>query len=288
MASIVGADYGRRLPLARMIRWSAVARALDDLGYTSYAFETGSRTADLDKVDIFRGPRSALPTNLERLLLETSSLVLVPQLAATVSDVEGNVSARAHRERILFILSTLPEIATQPGPKFVFAHILSPHPPFVLDQDGVLVDMRLPFSFDDGDGFDGSRQEYTSGYVDQTVFVSKAIIEAIKGILANSARPPVIILQSDHGPGSGLVWDSMEKSDVRERVSILNALLLPDAPTGTLYPPRTPVNTFRLIFNTYFGTDLPMLEDRSYFSTWERPYDFQLIPELRLSTGSPP
>jgi hypothetical protein len=26
----------------------------------------------------------------------------------------------------------------------------------------------------------------------------------------------------------------------------------------------TPVNTFRLIFNEYFGADLPMLEDHSY------------------------
>ena len=36
----------------------------------------------------------------------------------------------------------------------------------------------------------------------------------------------------------------------------------------------TPVNTFRLIFNHYFGTDLELLKDESYFSTWDRPYEF--------------
>jgi hypothetical protein len=30
----------------------------------------------------------------------------------------------------------------------------------------------------------------------------------------------------------------------------------------------------RLIFSRYLGTDLERLEDRSYFSSWERPYQF--------------
>jgi hypothetical protein len=34
------------------------------------------------------------------------------------------------------------------------------------------------------------------------------------------------------------------------------------------------VNTFRLIFNQYLGTDLTLLEDESYYSSWTRPYQF--------------
>jgi hypothetical protein len=41
-----------------------------------------------------------------------------------------------------------------------------------------------------------------------------------------------------------------------------------------LYEEITPVNTFRLIFNAYLGTDLELLEDRSYYSTWAHPYRF--------------
>jgi hypothetical protein len=41
------------------------------------------------------------------------------------------------------------------------------------------------------------------------------------------------------------------------------------------------VNTFRVIFNHYFGGDLELLEDTSYFSVYNRPYELTPIPELR-------
>ncbi len=82
------------------------------------------------------------------------------------------------------------------------------------------------------------------------------------------------MLQADHGPGAWLQWDSVEKTCLWERTAIFNAYYLPDAGAEILYPDITPVNTFRVIFNTYFGTDLPLLEDRIYFSSWNRLYDF--------------
>ncbi len=69
-------------------------------------------------------------------------------------------------------------------------------------------------------------------------------------------------------------WKSLEDTDVRERLSILNAYFLPGEGAVELYKEITPVNTFRLILNRYFGTDLKLLEDRSYFSTCEHPYRF--------------
>ena len=57
-------------------------------------------------------------------------------------------------------------------------------------------------------------------------------------------------------------------------MSILNALYLPDDGAAELYDSMTPVNTFRVIFNTYFDTDFDLLEDRSYLATYEQPYDF--------------
>ena len=35
----------------------------------------------------------------------------------------------------------------------------------------------------------------------------------------------------------------------------------------------SPVNTFRAIFNHYFGTQHPLLEDRHYVSFRETPFD---------------
>ena len=40
---------------------------------------------------------------------------------------------------------------------------------------------------------------------------------------------------------------------------------------GILYPSMTPVNSFRLIFNTYFSGDLPLLDDRTYMMSWQQP-----------------
>jgi len=48
---------------------------------------------------------------------------------------------------------------------------------------------------------------------------------------------------------------------------ILNAYALPGVdPAQALYPSISPVNSFRVVLNRYFGTDLPLLEDRSYFA----------------------
>src|SRR5205823_5251857 len=40
------------------------------------------------------------------------------------------------RERILFLLETVPQIARRAEPTFTFAHVLAPHPPFVFGEDG--------------------------------------------------------------------------------------------------------------------------------------------------------
>src|SRR5438552_8790363 len=96
----------------------------------------------------------------------------------------------------------------------------------------------------------------------------------IDGILANSSEPPIIILQSDHGSGMGLSTQSAEHTDLRERMSILNAYYLPGPGRAALYQGISPVNSFRVVFNAYFGAGLDLLPDRSYFSTWDDPFQF--------------
>ena len=43
-----------------------------------------------------------------------------------------------------------------------------------------------------------------------------------------------------------------------------------------LYPSITPVNTFRLVFNCYFGASYPLQEDITYWSPppWAEGYGF--------------
>ena len=79
------------------------------------------------------------------------------------------------------------------------------------------------------------------------------MLAAVDSILASAKRPPIIIIQSDHGPGS--CWDEarVDRSDERERLSILNAFYFPDRRYERLRQEMTPVNTFRIILDQYFG-----------------------------------
>ena len=84
-----------------------------------------------------------------------------------------------------------------------------------------------------------------------------------------------------------LDWENPENTYFKERLAILNAVHLPGGDSTGLYDEMTPVNTFRLIFNRYFGTELELLEDESYFSLWDRPYEFIDVTE-DVRSGEPP
>ncbi len=47
-------------------------------------------------------------------------------------------------------------------------------------------------------------------------------------------------------------------------MSILNAYYLPGFDQSKLYKSVSPVNSFRLVFNHYFGTKYPLLEDETF------------------------
>ena len=159
-------------------------------------------------------------------------------------------------------------VATMASPKFVFIHVVAPHSPFVFDAGGEQVRSspydRTPFHHEQM-VMPGWAEWYRGGYASQVQGLGKYVEEAIDGILANSPRPPIIIVQGDHGPRLGLT-DEVETSDVEERFGILNAFYLPGDAEKKLYPSISSVNTFRLILNEYFDANYPLLEDRSYLS----------------------
>lgn len=129
------------------------------------------------------------------------------------------------RTRLLTNLDTLANMPDTGGPRFVFAHILLPHPPFVFGPE---YESIPPKSFREGNYYDGTIAEYIQGYRGQLAFLNVHLRTAISEILDESLTRPIIILQGDHGPGAFLNWDFMDKNCFRERMSILNAYYLPD------------------------------------------------------------
>jgi hypothetical protein len=145
-----------------------------------------------------------------------------------------------YRDGLLNTLNQLKKVPEMTGPKFIYAHILCPHAPFVFGPNGDQVASTNYYNFDD--------KQY---YLGQYIFISRQIDQVIKEILKNSAIDPIIIVQSDHGPRWTDQWQK-----------ILNAYHLPGDGQALLYSNISPVNSFRLIFDHYFNANYPMLEDK--------------------------
>jgi len=176
------------------------------------------------------------------------------------------------RGRVLFAFSELAKVHEIDHPKFVFAHIMSPHPPFVFGENGEKV-FRTEISMD------GPVWDQKKDYLNQLTFIDRKVELLFDEILANSKIPPIIVLQSDHGPGSpGDIKDFNDKAAIRSR--ILNAVYLPSN-NDILYHSITPVNVFRLIFNTYFDTNYEILNDESYLTKNDyEPFSLTRVTEI--------
>jgi hypothetical protein len=135
------------------------------------------------------------------------------------------------------------------------------------------------------DGNEGDRERYIEGYRNQVSYLNGRLKATIEEILSQYEEAPIIIIQGDHGPGSRFSQTSLEKTDVAERYSILNALLLPEKDRQLLYESISPVNTFRIVLNTSLGTNYPLLEDRSYYHPFLQPYSYTAVDESRKLTA---
>ena len=251
------------------IQSNRVFRLLDEIGYTTVSFEQGVYYAEIKNSDVYLSTFLPL-NNFESLLLIDSPL---EPLSNTFDLGLPLYTYKTHRQRMLFQLDRLKEIpASIPGPKIVYAHILAPHPPFVFSQHGEILEPEQPFTLAEGIENQGGAEEYWDGYREQVKFINREITQVIDAILKKSESPPIILLMGDHGPASMFKWDVDEPGCLWERTSNLYALLLPGHENDEIvYPSISPVNTFRVIFNTYFGTDLPLLEDSSHLMYWYEP-----------------
>jgi hypothetical protein len=221
---------------------------------------------------------TALPSpfnDLELLLIENSVIGFITELNPGIF----HRSHDAHRIRILHALETLGDNAID-GPKFVYAHIVSPHPPFVFGPEGEWVNPDREYAIHDGNDFQGTRSEYVAGYRDQLHYLNQRLQDTIDRIIARSATPPIIIIQADHGPASLLDWGSAANSCLKERIAILNAYYLPETSTSQLYDTISPVNSFRVVLNAFFQANLSLLPDENYYSTLREPFDFMNVTTL--------
>jgi hypothetical protein len=262
-------DRTDRIGMPGLIKHSLVRRSLEKLGYTMVAFETGYYWTQVEDAGVYISPQSSVASLLdisgglnsfEALLIRTSAgLVLADGATVLPGFTRLNLDHphEIHRQRVLFTLDQLGKVAKMPGPKFIFAHIVSPHKPFVFGPQGESVLQE---------------KNPLVGYRDQVAYLNSRMVPLLQKIISDSASPPIIVIQGDHG---GVETES------GDRQAILNAYHLPDDGSQRLYESITPVNTFRLIFNTYYEGRYALLEDISYFSTYQHPFELIPIPNTR-------
>jgi len=240
---------------------------LKQCSYQIVAFETGFHFTNQMRADIYlsKGPR--LNEFVALLLVGSPIDVLAQQTLPQASDAIG-INYNSHREWVLFQFQALSDVVQMDGPKFVFSHILAPHPPFVFDANGQPIDPQHEYEIMDGSAFAGDWEEYRTGYIAQVQFVNSMLEKTIEDILIQSVAPPIIILQGDHGPGSLLDWEDVDATCLWERTSILNAYYLPDSSKDLLYGDITPVNSFRFILAQYLAADLELLPDLTAYSSF--------------------
>jgi hypothetical protein len=273
LAQKAGPESDDRSGLVNMIAHSRVVNFLKQHGYTTVSFASGYTGTEFEDADIHYAPRWAL-SEFQSVLISTTALPAVLELAARHSQWD------VRRQLILNAFERLPDVAGMRPPVFAVCHIIAPHPPFVFGPRGEKLNPEGVFTLSEADAAPANDrqtagQDFIRGYLDQLEFITFKTRQMVDRILARSSRPPVIILQGDHGPASFSSWDDASPGQLVERMAILNAYLVPTDSTGPAwYDSISPVNTFRLIFDRVFGQSLPLLPDRSWLSTPEFPYRF--------------
>lgn len=263
-----------------------VSRELKKLDYKIVNVESGFFLTEWADADIYISGESESPGRIlafggmntfESMLLQSTMGMLINENRSILPEAILPYLDQPYierRERILFALESLENITDIPGPKFVFVHFVVPHPPFVFGPNGEFVVRNTPltlnYDFEDRDW-----NRYVPGYTGQVTFLNNRFMQILGKILVDSTTPPIIIIQGDHG--------ITRVQSERDRSAILNAYYLPDGGNKLLYPTISPVNSFRLIFDTYFGGDLGLLEDITYLQEpGKGQYDFEDIPSTRI------
>jgi hypothetical protein len=250
-ADVAGDQYRQ---MNRVMNASAAHRALADAGYQFVVLRS-----DVDHVaitgDVTYGGDGL--TSFEIHLLMDSVLIHALQLVAP------DWIASEHRRQVTDTLTRWPAVGG-PG-RFVLAHVMSPHPPFVFHADGA--PRPLPECFPERCSFWTPRLDeraFAAGYVDQVAYLNDRLLEAIDTLPDDA----VIVLMSDHGARAG--------DDRFEHLRTFLAARTPgherlfgSAPAPLRWLPR--------VLNTYAGTSLPE-RDPGRWANWPDPFDLVEVP----------
>ncbi|MBA3324482.1 MAG: sulfatase-like hydrolase/transferase [Rhodobacteraceae bacterium] len=257
-------------PVFAMLGDHRVARILHARGYSVLQFGSWWRGTHRNPVADENHPfglSEFAMYYLRQTVLRTAIGLMPDSRLAGLLDWDNGQCQRVARQ-----VEAIKAIGVRDQPVYVFAHFLMPHDPFVFAADGGCLSL-------DASNARGSRQ----GYVDQVAYASR-VVETLVDALQDLEPPPVILMQSDEGPypirDYAVPWQEASGEELRAKTGILNAYFFPDGDYRLLRPDISPVNSYRVVFNTYLGASYPILPDRVFaFPDDTRLYEFYDVTE---------
>jgi hypothetical protein len=181
---------------------------------------------------------------------------------AVLTDLQRRWFSDSIRDRSLDAFDQTVALAAERGgpPKFVFTHILSPHPPILFAGDGAPMDTWPCFPeecspWDPGDRYGAAIDPLVAGQVNH---LNQLVLDSIRRIQAASHVPPVIVVFSDHG----------HRHEYGNHDEMFRSLLLTNTPgqPGLFPTDATPINILPRIRNAYHDAGLPLATEESYFT----------------------
>ena len=270
----MGPDNPNPRPLQQLLLNNPAAATLQQLGYT-YA-HLGSWYREFTKSNIADYVASPdYQVDFGSAVFENTAIPFARGLLALVTATGPSDGVEPWAQATLEQFERVESMAELPSPKFVYAHFLVPHRPYVFLEDGTV---------------DPQHATYES----QVLFANAQIRRLLEPLLAKSEdEQPIIILQADEGPyparydeeGTSFDWASATDAELVTKFGILSAWYLP-GPEGDAPLPggTTLVNTYPEILRRYFGLDIPYAPNRSYGDRYGRLYDLVDLTD-RLSAA---
>lgn len=277
LAKTYGANSKEFHPIYQMLQGFKVARYLKSIGYRYYHIGSWWDPTEKDPIADVNYTYSALS--------EFSSVLLGSTLWKPLSDLFGLAQSLefgpTEARRIDYQFERIASVKNDPASTFTFMHMLLPHPPIIFDAEGTLISQAELKSHSDEEN-----------YVNQLIYSNTRMKEMVDDLLSGpDDKDPIVIIQSDEGPHpprlvrdeTNFNWFQATPEELQEKLLILNAYYLPGVSQDRLYQTISPVNTFRLLFDLYYGADLPLLPDRSYvYKSRNDLYNFRKVPDGTL------
>jgi hypothetical protein len=284
LAASVGPGSSDYHPLFRLVDDNEVARFLKRQSYRYIHIGSWWDPTELSSIaDVNYG--ISAPSDFISALVRTTILPdTVAKLRRLGLKLPGTAELNGDRgqyDGARFGFQKIEDVAGAPGPKFVFAHILIPHKPFVFAADGTYLTPE-----------ERAKHSAKEDFLGQALYTNTRLEEVARVLLSGPKETrPIVIIQTDEGPNpagfddddADFKWTTASQEDLEIKYPILNAFYLPGLTDTGVYPEISTVNTFRLVLGKYFGADLPLLPDRLYiYRDKAHPYDFSEITDRIL------